>query len=246
MKTLQVFGHYSFRNSLILVLIQIAFSCSGHAQTASQKMRSDVVVEAYDDKGKPFAVSNRRNVEGSEMLNPDWGSGIVFFRNGRISPSMEIQLNLEKNELYFRRDEKTFMFTDSVSGFRVIYMDHDKLYNEIFRSGYPDHVGKKTTYFYQLLVDGKEIQLLLDRSKHLIDAYKYNEGEKSVYREDMYLYAYNVAKLEIVEIKNLKQAKSIIISIMPDRENDINRICDEQKLTMKTREDVIKLVQGLQ
>jgi hypothetical protein len=86
----------------------------------------------------------------------------------------------------------------------------------------------------------------LDWSKHLVDAYKYNEGEKSLYREDEFLYVYDVLKHQLSEIKNLKQAKTIIGSIMPDRIDDINRICDEQKLTMKTREDVIKLVQGLQ
>jgi hypothetical protein len=193
-----------------------------------------------------MSTPGKKNVTGSPMLNPDWGSGTIFFKNGKVTTFMEIQLNLQKNELYFRREGKSFLFTDTVSGFRIIYAQENLVYNDIFRSGYPETGRNKSTHFYQLLVDGKEIQLLADRYKQLVDAYTYAGGEKSTYREDEALYIFDVANGKMTEIKNLKNAKTTIMSAFPGRKNDIIRVCEQQKLGMKTREDVIALVKGLQ
>ena len=227
-------------------LFLLCLSLSVSAQTAGANVKTSSVVELYDESGKPMSTPGKKNVTGSPMLNPDWGSGTIFFKNGKVTTFMEIQLNLQKNELYFRREGKSFLFTDTVSGFRIIYAQENLVYNDIFRSGYPETGRNKSTHFYQLLVDGKEIQLLADRYKQLVDAYTYAGGEKSTYREDEALYIFDVAKGKMTEIKNLKNAKSTIMSAFPGRKNDINQVCEQQKLGMKTREDVIALIKGLQ
>jgi hypothetical protein len=216
------------------------------AQTAGANMKTSNVIELYDDEGKPMSTPNRKNVTGSPMLNPEWGSGTIFFQNGKVVPLREVQLNLQKNELYFKREGKPFKFSDSVVGFRVVYAVQNQVYNDIFRSGYPVTGRNKETYFYQLLVDGKQIQLIADRSRQLVDAYTYTGGEKSTYRDDEVLYVFDVANQKMIEIKNLKNSKSIISSAFPDRKQDIDRLCAEKKLEMKTREDIIALVNGLQ
>ena len=231
-----------FLSGLFLLSLNLSIS----AQTAGANVKTSSVVELYDDEGKPMSTPGKKNITGSPLLNPDWGSGTIFFKNGKVTPMMEIQLNLQKNELYFRREGKAFLFSDSVSGFRIIYAIQDLVYNDIFRSGYPETGRNKSTHFYQLLVEGKEIQLLADRYKHLVDAYTYSGGEKSTYREDEALYIFDVANQRMIEIKNLKNAKSVLLSAFPDRKNDINQVCEQQKLGMKTREDLIALVKGLQ
>jgi hypothetical protein len=231
-----------FLSGLFLLSLNLSIS----AQTAGANVKTSSVVELYDDEGKPMSTPGKKNITGSPLLNPDWGSGTIFFKNGKVTPMMEIQLNLQKNELYFRREGKAFLFSDSVSGFRIIYAIQDIVYNDIFRSGYPETGRNKSTHFYQLLVEGKEIQLLAYRYKHLVDAYTYAGGEKSTYREDEALYIFDVANQRMTEIKNLKNAKSVLLSGFPDRKNDINLVCEQQKLGMKTREDLIALVKGLQ
>jgi hypothetical protein len=242
MKQINQYIKRFFLSGLLLFSLHLSMD----AQTAGANVKTSTVVELYDDEGKPMSTPGKKNVTGSPYLNPDWGSGTIFFKNGKVTQMMEIQLNLQKNELYFRRDGKSFMFSDSVSGFRIIYALQDLVYNDIFRSGYPENGRNKTTHFYQLLVDGKEIQLLADRFKHLVDAYTYSGGEKSTYREDEALYIFDVANQRMTEIKNLKNAKGAILSAFPDRKNDINMVCEQQKLAMKTREDLITLVKGLQ
>jgi hypothetical protein len=88
--------------------------------------------------------------------------------------------------------------------------------------------------------------LISDRSKKLQDAYTYSGGEKSVYREEEVLYLFDVANGKMIEIKSLKNAKPVLISTFPDRKAEIDRIYAEQKSGIKTREEVIALVQALQ
>lgn len=238
---------HDFLMQKLLVLLSVVAIVPGvNAQTSGANMKTSNVIELYDDYGKPMSTPNKKNVTGSPMLNPEWGSGTIFFQNGKVVPLMEIQLNLQKNELYFKRDGKPFKFSDSVVGFRVIYAIQNQVYNDIFRSGYPVTGRNKETYFYQLLVDGKQIQLIADRSKQLVDAYTYTGGEKFTYRDDEVLYVFDAANHKMTEIRNLKQSRGIITAAFPDRKKDIERICAEQKLELKTREELITLVQGLQ
>jgi hypothetical protein len=203
-------------------------------------------MEAYDENGKPFATQHYEHIGGSPMLNPDWGSGVVTYMNGRVVSPIQIQFNLQKNELYFLRDGKKFTFTDTVSEFRIIFVVNDSAYAEKFRSGYPSSGKNNSTHFYQVLVDSKSKQLISDRSKKLQDAYTYSGGEKSVYREEEVLYLFDVANRKMIEIKNLKNTKGVLISSFPDRKAEIDRIYAEQKSGIKTREELMALVQTLQ
>jgi hypothetical protein len=203
-------------------------------------------MEAFDENGKPFSTQHNEHISGSPMLNPEWGTGVVSYKNGRVISPIQIQFNLQKNELYFSRDGKSFMFTDTVSEFRIIFKESDSAIAQKFRSGYPSIGKNKSTHFYQVLVDNKSKQLISDRSKKLQDAYTYSGGEKSVYREEEVLYLFDVANGKMIEIKSLKNAKPVLISTFPDRKAEIDRIYAEQKSGIKTREEVIALVQALQ
>ena len=216
-----------------------------YAQSVSQKSTLGSM-EAFDENGKPFATQHKEHIGGSPMLNPDWGSGVVTYRNGRVVSPIQIQFDLQKNELYFQREGKKFTFTDTVSEFSIIFIVNDSVLSEKFRSGYPSSGKNHSTHFYEVLVDGKNMQLIADRSRKLLDAYTYYGGDKSVYREEEVLYLFDVSKKKMIDIKNFKNSKSIITSAFPNRKSDIDRICDDQKLEMKKREDIIALIQGLQ
>lgn len=232
---------------MVIITIFFLMVSSGNIYAQSVTRKNTLgSMEAFDENGKPFATQHNEHIGGSPLLNPDWGSGVVTYKNGRVVSPIQIQFDLQKNELYFQRDGKKFTFTDTVSEFRIIFLVNDSAHSENFRSGYPS-VGKNhSTHFYQLLVDGKNMQLIADRSRKLLDGYTYYGGEKSVYREDEVLYLFDVAKKKMIEIKNFKNSKSIITKAFPNRKLDIDRICADQKLEMKKREDIIALIQGLQ
>jgi hypothetical protein len=232
---------------MVIITIFFLMVSSGNIYAQSVTRKNTLgSMEAFDENGKPFATQHNEHVGGSPLLNPDWGSGVVTYKNGRVVSPIQIQFDLQKNELYFQRDGKKFTFTDTVSEFRIIFIVNDSAHSENFRSGYPS-VGKNhSTHFYQVLVDGKNMQLIADRSRKLLDGYTYYGGEKSVYREDEVLYLFDVSKKKMIEIKNFKNSKSIITSDFPNRKLDIDRICADQKLEMKKREDIIALIQELQ
>lgn len=230
---------------IITIFFLMVSSENIYAQSVTRKNTLGSM-DAYDENGKPFATQHNEHNVGSPLLNPDWGSGVVTYKNGRVVSPIQIQFDLQKNELYFQRDGKKFTFTDTVSEFRIIFIVNDSALSEKFRSGYLSSGKNHSTHFYQVLVDGKNIQLIADRSRKLLDAYTYYGGDKSVYREEEVLYMFDVSKKKMIEIKNFKNSKSIISSAFPDRKLDIDRICADQKLEMKKREDIIALIQGLQ
>jgi hypothetical protein len=230
------------------VIIFCFFIGSGGNITAQTVTRKSTLgsMEAYDENGKPFATQHNDHIGGSPMLNPDWGSGVVSYKNGKVVSPIQIQFNLQKNELYFQREGKKFMFTDTVSEFRIIFSENDSAISQKFRSGYPSIGKNKSTHFYQVLVDNKTKQLISDRSKKLLDAYTYSGGENSVYREEEVLYLFDTANRKMIEIKNLKNAKAVLTSSFPDHKAEIDRIYAEQKSGIKTREELIALVRALQ
>lgn len=230
---------------VIIFCYFITYGENINAQTVSNKNTLGQM-EAFDENGKPFARQHNEHIVGSPLLNPDWGSGVVSYKNGRVVSPIQIQFNLQKNELYFQRDGKKFMFTDTISEFRIIYAVNDSALSEKFRSGYPSSGKNKSTHFYQIVADGKNMQLISDRSRKLLDAYTYYGGENSAYREEEILYLFDVPNQKMIEIKSIKNSKSIITSAFPDRKSDIDRICADQKLEMKKREDIITLIKELQ
>jgi hypothetical protein len=236
----------NFIEMVVITILYFVVSVENiYAQTVSSKSTLGSM-EAFDANGKPFATQNHDHIWGSPLLNTEWGVGVVSYKNGKVVNPIQIQFNLQKNELYFQQDGKKFMFTDTVSEFRIIYAIKDSAYSEKYRSGYPSSGKNKITHFYQVIADGKNIQLISDRTRKLLDTYTYAGGENFTYRDDEVLYVYDVPNKRMVEIKNLKNSKAIFLSAFPDRKSDIERICVEQKSEVKTREEVIALVNALQ
>ena len=64
---------------------------------------TNVYVEAYNIRGRPFNNPEATNIEGSPLLNQNWGLGTVYFKDGSVAQNVELRFNLEKNELYFNR-----------------------------------------------------------------------------------------------------------------------------------------------
>lgn len=173
------------------------------AQVIQNRFDEAAVMESFDSEGRPFSRTNsaRNKPQGSPLLNPDWGSGIVYFRNGKQTRPMEVQFDLQKNQLMFRDGNKVMAFTEPISAFRVVYVFEDSLHSQFFRSGYPPDHGRQSDFFYQVWVDGERYQLLSDRSMQTVDAYTYLGGEKLEYRHMEAYYLFDVQKKSFIPIR---------------------------------------------
>jgi hypothetical protein len=81
---------------------------------------------ALTDKGKPASLMNvngntittfhsAKNIEGTPLISEEWNAGNVKFKAGNFVNKILLKFNLEKNELYFQKDDLSFFFVDEVS-----------------------------------------------------------------------------------------------------------------------------------
>ncbi len=230
-------------NKTILVSIAVSVFCytDGNAQYTHTSVSQQAYMDAQFLKGTIRVRGNEKTEEaqGSPYLNPDWGKATVYYTNGKAFNEVEIQYNLLNNELYFRKAEEIFLFTDTVKSFDLMYTIGEKIKNERFQSGYPPIDNQKESHFYQVLATGPKLQLLKYRYVKRNESYHYSEGKKINYFEYEDLYLFDVQSSKIVRIK---KGDSHIPELLPALEQQMNTIIKSQGLKLKNMDDLTRLV----
>lgn len=214
------------------------------AQVIQDRFDEAAFMESFDAEGKPFSRSNssRNKPEGSPMLNPQGGSGIVFFVDGKRTPPMDLQFNLQKNLLTFREGDAYLGFAQPVRAFRMIYIYADSLKDELFRNGYPPRQGRSDRFYYQVLADGPLYQLLAERSMQLVDAFTYLGGEKQAYKHMEAWYLYDVRKQRF---HTVRPGKKQPLDAGSELKNRVQSIAADSTLNLKQAGDWPRLVRAL-
>jgi hypothetical protein len=227
---------------IFLVLTHFQTLCS-YSQSISSPVSTNFYMETYNIRGKPFVNPEATNVEGSPLLNTEWGTGTVYFKDGAIAKGVELKFNLEKNELYFNRDGALFLFNDPITSFRMNFSYVGKQYDVLFRSGYPATEKLGASTFYQVLEDGAKFQLLNYRFSYLADSYRYGGTAKKAFIEGEELYVYDVAFSKLIKIKRGEQG---ILDAMPSElSSKILSIAKSKRSKLKSNQDLIALIEEL-
>lgn len=201
----------------------LLFAHSLNAQ--SLDATNNVFNESYGANGKPFAANpNAGLVEGSPMLNDNWGSGVVKLANGREFTDALFQFNLVTQKLFFKKDSTVFAFTGPVISFTINYVEKGLNKTVYFKNNYPPFANQTSATFYQVLTEGNKFHLLKLPYKKVEERYEYNQPLKSVYRNETGWYIYEQALSGMKQISNnlnsiLKalpgQADKILASVSP-------------------------------
>ncbi len=215
-----------------------------HAQVVQDRFDEAAFMESFDAEGKPFSRSNsgRNKPEGSPLLNPEGGSGIVYFTDGKRTPPLDLQFNLQKNQLTFREGNAMLGFAQPVRAFRMIYVYADSLKDELFRNGYPAHHGRSDRFFYQVLADGSSYQLIADRSMQVVDAFTYLGGEKEAYKHMEAWYLYDVQQQRFYSVKPTRKQP---LDASPALETRVKQIAADSALNLRQQGDWLRLVRSL-
>jgi len=227
-------------NSLTALMIFLAVNATG--QSVSSSVSTNFFVEAYNIRGKPFTNPDASNIEGSPLLNQDWGKGTVYFKDGAVAQNLDLKFNLEKNELYFNREGEMFLFNDPIMSFRMNYSSGSGKKEVHFRSGYPVNGRLLKETFYEVLEDGAKFQFVAYRFTYLADSYRYGGQSKKVFTENEELYVYDVAFGKMIKIK---RSESSLVEGLPDYKDKIVAVIRDNKLKLKTNEDVKKVIAEL-
>ena len=145
------------KNILVACIVCFFFIPDLLAQTVDNN--NSYTVNAYDINGKVL-TNKTTDVLGTPLLNDEWGKGKVKFKTGQFITNLELQYNLAENELYFKKDNITYAFVDPIEEFELSYQFENEKRFSTFRCGYPLSGENTRTTFYEVIIDGKNLQLL--------------------------------------------------------------------------------------
>ncbi len=222
----------------ILTTLMLFLALESMAQSTTNSQSTNFYVEAYNIRGRPFVNPDASNIEGSPLLNLDWGKGTVYFKDGTVAQNVELKFNLEKNELYFNRDGELFLFNDPVMSFRMSYSSSAGKKEVHFRSGYPLNGRLNKETFYEVLEDGAKFQFLVYRSTYLADSYQYGGQAKKAFKEIEELYVFDVAFGKMIKIK---RTEASLVEALPDLKDKISSAIRNNRLKLKTNEDFARI-----
>lgn len=226
----------------VLTALMIFLSLNATGQSISSSVSTNFFVEAYNIRGKPFTNPDASNIEGSPLLNQDWGKGTVYFKDGAVAQNLDLKFNLEKNELYFNREGEMFLFNDPIMSFRMNYSSGSGKKDVHFRSGYPVNGRLLKETFYEVLEDGAKFHFVAYRFTYLADSYRYGGQSKKVFTENEELYVFDVAFGKMVKVK---RSEASLVEALPDYKEKIISVISNNKLKMKSNEDVKKVIAEL-
>ncbi|MEY5046296.1 MAG: hypothetical protein RL713_1521 [Bacteroidota bacterium] len=227
-------------NSLTALMVFLAVNATG--QSISSNVSTTFFVEAYNIRGKPFTNPDASNIEGTPLLNQEWGKGTVYFKDGSVAQNIDLKFNLERNELYFNRDGELFLFNDPIMSFRMSYSSGSGKKEVHFRSGYPVNGRLLKETFYEVLEDGAKFHFVAYRFSYLADSYRYGGQSKKAFTENEELYIYDVAFGKMLKVK---RSEASLVEALPDYKDKIVTAIRDNKLKMKTNEDVKKVITEL-
>jgi hypothetical protein len=130
---------------------------------ATDKTSAYPVMNMYDLSGKLIPTNISTYAEGFPYVTEFFNKGVVQFSNGVQSTGLFINYNLFDNTLRFKKDSNEYIMMDAVSGF---ILTDDKAVRYEFKNNFPSVEKKTAATFYQVLSQGRNIQLLKYISKN--------------------------------------------------------------------------------
>lgn len=212
-------------------------------QRITSPQSTNFMLEAYNIRGRAFVNKEAVNVEGTPLMNTDWGKGDVKFRNGGLVKDIELKFNLERNELYFNYNGELYLFNDPVYSFTMKFNNLGKAQEVFFRNGYPinGRLGNET--FYEVVADGEKYQFLNFKYAFLSNANSYGgPSQKQIFTNADEFYIF-----DMVNGKMLRTIKTIagIAEVLPTQSDKINKISVEKKIKLRDSGEIKELFAAL-
>lgn len=169
---------------------------------------------------------------GGMYLEPGWVNGFVVLRDQTLLENVQLRYDIYHQQMQFVRNDDTLAFRDpeellllSLDGKRFMHAQYQN--DHIIGSGY-----------FEILSDG-DCQLLLRRS------IKYHMSPESKPRldEDVYVAENGYYILKDGEIaKPVRACKKSVLCAFEDKKDQIKDYLEQNKLKMKTCDDLIRVV----
>jgi hypothetical protein len=201
----------------------------------TQVLKAQAVVTYYD--GTPALEKKYTDVEGTELLYPDWIQGQVKTKDGKIFSGQRLKYNQLEDRFYFLSNTGvTMMFVTPVR--EVALGDSLSSNRRVFRNGFPAVSRFTPETYFEVLVDGKST-LLKKNSKNLVETKDYNSPvtKKQIVNNEQY-YLYNGTKVML-----MKKDKTAILEAFPEKAIGIEAYLSSKKPNLKKEDELVKMIE---
>ncbi len=186
-------------------------------------------------------------VRGTPFLASEWLKGSILFRkSGRFSQKVSLNIELEKQLLYYLTSDGTPVQFPS-DHVKEVVINNAKQDSMVFQTFSPSELGQSKNdrhQFYQVLFNGSQ-KFLKFEQKYLQKAdYKGAYNADRPYDE----YLSNVSYFLQDDQRNfhrIRLKKKAVLKSLENQAAAINRIVKQHKLHLNTEEDVVQLLSWL-
>ena len=197
------------------------------------------LINLEDFNGRSLLKKYDPDIAGSPFINADWIPAKITLMKGKEIGPLLVKLNIESNKLYFIDTAgKELIAPEGI----VKKIDFINYYSKdstryIFKSGYPNIDKQNENYLYQVLTEGK-IELLAKKFKYIRTIKNELSGEtiKDFVDGAITLYVYSFDNIQPFQSK-----MDFVISLLIDKQEEVNTFINANKINLKKTSDLIKL-----
>jgi len=235
----------NFRLLIALLFIQaIASPIITNAQTmvGNEGIR---LVEYRNLDGTLIKSGKEMGVVGSPMVQDGWARGTVRFKNGLVLSDAGINFSLYDHKLYAQRNNSFLELVQPVTSFQLTFKnENEQPVTHTFKNGFPavDELDKND--FYEVLYEGKNLQLLVWLHKKVVENFTYGGPQQKEYELVQHMYLYKPSENKMIPLNNAWSVKSVEKSL-PSYTDDILSYNSSHKINSKNKEQFVELVSYL-
>ena len=196
--------------------------------------------EIYDTEGNRIKSAGELGINGTPLLRPGWGAGIVQYLNGTTVAYKAITFSLLENKLFYIQNKKLFMVAQPVNSFDISYAgDEGDSVTYHFKNGFPFIDNQDPESLYEVLYEGENLQLLQWNHKKIKEVNNYGSAREKEFFLEQQLYVYLPKEKKIAV---LKQALPAIKKALPAYADVIKTYFDTHTASIRDKEDLIYLM----
>lgn len=205
-----------------------------HAQEPPNFVPSYQTVNVYDVNGHALGVGSAE-INGTPLFTPKWKLGLIRLVDGRTFTAVPVQVDLEKQLVYFKKPDGSAEEVQPGLVKQVIVLDTMGTTNVTFQfvSGYPPIDNQTVTNFYLLLDSGKVSFLESVRKRYYEQKNELTSEITKEYRtyEDFYVF-------EQGKINRIKKDQKFFLELTNDKSNQMQAFLASNKISFKSEEDI--------
>jgi len=215
--------------------------CRVHGQSPPNFVQNDQahMVSLYDVNGHPM-VNPALETQGSPLFVVKWNLGWIRLADGRFFIGVPLELDLEKQEVHYKRSDGTEIEVEPGQVRQLAIMDTiaGKAVTFQFACGFAPIDNQSETNFYLLLDSGKVCFLESMRKKVYQEKDGYSVGntrrEFKLYDE---FYVYNQGKMT-----RIKKDTKFFLELTNDKHDQMNDYLNKNKVSFRSMEDIRQFI----